>query len=179
VVIPIAMLQVGSRARERRAGDRRSARAVRYPERRHAGDSARHDRSRASRTSGRRCRQVPGATRACSTSSARRCSRRSNSYVLFDLTSADGMKVGDEVSIYRERVEPKGDDGPTLPESRSRPPRVVRVTPYGTTARSRRRTSRRSAPARASEWSRACRDGRWPRAAAECRNAWPRITLGR
>jgi len=58
-----------------------------------------------------------------------------NSYVLFDLTSADGMKVGDEVSIYRERVEPKGDDGPTLPEVEIATARVVRVTPYATTAR--------------------------------------------
>jgi LysM repeat protein len=58
-----------------------------------------------------------------------------NSFVLFDLTSADGMKVGDEVSIYRRRVEPKGDDGPTLPEVEIATALVVRVTPYGTTAR--------------------------------------------
>ena len=58
-----------------------------------------------------------------------------NNYVLFNLTSADGMKVGDEVSIYRPRVEPKGDDGPTLPEVEIATARVVRVTPYGTTAR--------------------------------------------
>ncbi|MFL5618751.1 MAG: LysM peptidoglycan-binding domain-containing protein [Gemmatimonadaceae bacterium] len=58
-----------------------------------------------------------------------------NSFVLFDLTSADGMKVGDEVSIYRPRVEPKGDDGPTLPEVEIATARVVRVTRYGTTAR--------------------------------------------
>jgi LysM repeat protein len=58
-----------------------------------------------------------------------------NNYVLFDLTSADGMKVGDDVSIYRPRVEPKGDDGPTLPEVEIATARVVRVTRYGTTAR--------------------------------------------
>jgi hypothetical protein len=58
-----------------------------------------------------------------------------NNFVLFDLTSRDGMKVGDEVSIYRPRVEPKGDDGPTLPEVEIATARVVRVTPYGTTAR--------------------------------------------
>jgi LysM repeat protein len=58
-----------------------------------------------------------------------------NNYVLFDLTSADGIKVGDEVSVYRPRVEPKGDDGPTLPEVEIATARVVRVTPYGTTAR--------------------------------------------
>jgi hypothetical protein len=58
-----------------------------------------------------------------------------NSFVLFDLTTADGVKVGDDVSIYRRRVEPKGDDGPTLPEVEIATARVVRVTPYGTTAR--------------------------------------------
>lgn len=58
-----------------------------------------------------------------------------NSFVLFDLTSADGMKVGDEVSIYRRRVEPKGDDGPTLPEVEIATAQVVKVTRYGTTAR--------------------------------------------
>ena len=58
-----------------------------------------------------------------------------NSYVLFDLTSADGVKVGDEVSIYRHRVEPKGDDGPTLPEVEIATAQVVRVTRYGSTAR--------------------------------------------
>jgi LysM repeat protein len=58
-----------------------------------------------------------------------------NSFVLFDLTMADGIKVGDEVSIYRRRVEPKGDDGPTLPEVEIATARVVRVTPYGATAR--------------------------------------------
>ena len=55
--------------------------------------------------------------------------------MLFDLTSADGMKVGDEVSIYRERAEPKGDDGPTLPEVEIARATVVRVTAYGSTAR--------------------------------------------
>ena len=58
-----------------------------------------------------------------------------NSFVLFDLTTADGVKVGDDVSIYRRRVEPKGDDGPTLPEVEIATARVVRVTPYGATAR--------------------------------------------
>jgi hypothetical protein len=58
-----------------------------------------------------------------------------NSFVLFDLTAADGMKVGDEVSIYRRRVESKGDDGPTLPEVEIATAQVVKVTRYGTTAR--------------------------------------------
>ena len=58
-----------------------------------------------------------------------------DNFVLFHLTSADGMKVGDEVSIYRKRVEPKGDDGPTLPEVEIARATVVRVTAYGSTAR--------------------------------------------
>jgi hypothetical protein len=57
------------------------------------------------------------------------------SYVLFNLTAADGLHVGDEVEIYRPRAEPKGDDGPTLPEVVIARAQVVRVTPYGTTAR--------------------------------------------
>jgi LysM repeat protein len=57
------------------------------------------------------------------------------SYVLFDLSAADGLHVGDEVEIYRPRVEPKGDDGPTLPEVVIARAQVVKVTPYGTTAR--------------------------------------------
>jgi LysM repeat protein len=58
-----------------------------------------------------------------------------SSYVLFNLSSADGIKVGDEVSIYRRRVEPKGDDGATLPEVEIAKAQVVRVTRYGATAR--------------------------------------------
>lgn len=58
-----------------------------------------------------------------------------NSYVLFDLSSRDGMRIGDEISIYRPRDEMKGDDGPTLPEVAIATAQVVRVTAYGTTAR--------------------------------------------
>jgi hypothetical protein len=57
------------------------------------------------------------------------------SFVLFDLSAADGVRVGDEVEIYREREEPRGDDGPTLPEVSIARAQVVRVTPYGATAR--------------------------------------------
>jgi hypothetical protein len=45
--------------------------------------------------------------------------------------------VGDEVEIYRRRVEPRGDDGPTLPEVAIASAQVVRVTRYGATARVR------------------------------------------
>jgi hypothetical protein len=58
-----------------------------------------------------------------------------NYYILFDLSARDGMKVGDEVLVYRERELPRGDDGPILPEVAIATAQVVRVTPYGTTAR--------------------------------------------
>jgi hypothetical protein len=58
-----------------------------------------------------------------------------DSFVLFDLKAQDGIRVGDEVAIYRRRVEPRGDDGPTLPEVPIGTARVVRVTRYGATAR--------------------------------------------
>jgi hypothetical protein len=57
------------------------------------------------------------------------------SFVLFDLSAADGVRVGDEVEIYREREEARGDDGPTLPEVSIARAQVVRVTPFGATAR--------------------------------------------
>ena len=60
-----------------------------------------------------------------------------NSFVLFALRSSDGVRVGDEVEIYRQRAEPRGDDGPTLPEVAIATAQVVRVTPFGATARVR------------------------------------------
>ncbi|MDB4884001.1 MAG: hypothetical protein JWL95_2767 [Gemmatimonadetes bacterium] len=56
-------------------------------------------------------------------------------YVLFNLSLRDGMRVGDEVQVFRARAEPKGDDGPVLPEVPIATAQVVRVTPYGSTAR--------------------------------------------
>ncbi|MDB4887814.1 MAG: LysM peptidoglycan-binding protein [Gemmatimonadetes bacterium] len=58
-----------------------------------------------------------------------------NYYILFDLAARDGMKVGDEVLVYRERQLPKEDDGPVLPEVAIATAQVVRVTAYGSTAR--------------------------------------------
>jgi LysM repeat protein len=58
-----------------------------------------------------------------------------NYYVLFDMASRDGMKIGDEVEIYRPRTEPKTDIGPAIPEVPIATGQVVRVTPYGATAR--------------------------------------------
>jgi hypothetical protein len=57
-------------------------------------------------------------------------------YILFDLSTRDGMKIGDEIQIYRRREMPKGDDiAPTLPEIIIGTGQVVKVTPYGATAR--------------------------------------------
>jgi hypothetical protein len=56
-------------------------------------------------------------------------------YVLFDLSTRDGMKIGDEVLVYREREVSKGDDNPVLPEVAIATAQVVRVTAYGATAR--------------------------------------------
>jgi hypothetical protein len=51
------------------------------------------------------------------------------------MASRDGMKIGDEVEIYRPRTEPKTDIGPAIPEVPIATGQVVRVTPYGATAR--------------------------------------------
>ena len=56
-------------------------------------------------------------------------------FVLFNLSAQDGLRIGDEVEVYRDRAEPKGDDGPTLPEVAIATAQVVRVTAYGATAR--------------------------------------------
>ena len=56
-------------------------------------------------------------------------------YVLFDLSSRDGLRIGDEVQVFRTRTEPQGDDGPILPEVAIATAQVVRVTPFGATAR--------------------------------------------
>ncbi|MEO8561373.1 MAG: LysM peptidoglycan-binding domain-containing protein [bacterium] len=56
-------------------------------------------------------------------------------YFLFDLSSRDGLRIGDEVQIFRQRAEPQGDDGPVLPEVAIATGQVVRVTSFGATAR--------------------------------------------
>ncbi|MEP6621786.1 MAG: LysM peptidoglycan-binding domain-containing protein [bacterium] len=55
--------------------------------------------------------------------------------VLFDLTSKDGMKIGDEVELFRPREAAVRDERPALPEVSIGTAQVIRVTPYGTTAR--------------------------------------------
>ena len=57
------------------------------------------------------------------------------SYVLFDLTDTDGIHVGDEITIFRPRDERKAVGGPTIPEIQIGTGQIVRVTPFGATAR--------------------------------------------
>jgi hypothetical protein len=55
--------------------------------------------------------------------------------VLFELTSKDGIKIGDEVEIFRPREATIPYERPAIPEVSIATGRVVRVTPYGSTAR--------------------------------------------
>ena len=55
--------------------------------------------------------------------------------ILFDLTSNDGMKIGDEVELFRPREAAVQDERPALPEVSIGTAQVIRVTPFGTTAR--------------------------------------------
>jgi LysM repeat protein len=57
------------------------------------------------------------------------------SYVMFDLTANDGIHVGDEITIFRPRDERRAVGGPAIPELQIGTGQVVRVTPFGTTAR--------------------------------------------
>ena len=57
------------------------------------------------------------------------------SYVMFDLTAKDGIRIGDEITIFRPRDERKSVGGPTIPEVQIGTGQVVRVTPFGATAR--------------------------------------------
>jgi LysM repeat protein len=58
-----------------------------------------------------------------------------NYYVLFDLSVKDGLRIGDEIQLFRPRAEDRGDVGPSIPEIAIATGQVVRVTPYGATAR--------------------------------------------
>jgi LysM repeat protein len=57
------------------------------------------------------------------------------SYVMFDLTAKDGIRVGDGITIFRPRDERRDVGGPTLPEVQIGTGQIVRVTPFGATAR--------------------------------------------
>jgi hypothetical protein len=56
-------------------------------------------------------------------------------YVLFDLRSTDGMRIGDEIEVFRPRRVNRSDIGPAIPETAIARGQVVKVTPYGATAR--------------------------------------------
>ena len=58
-----------------------------------------------------------------------------NYYVLFDLSVKDGLRIGDEIQLFRPRRETTDDVGPAIPEVSIAQGQVVRVTPYGATAR--------------------------------------------
>ncbi|MFL5607641.1 MAG: hypothetical protein ACJ8AD_14420, partial [Gemmatimonadaceae bacterium] len=58
-----------------------------------------------------------------------------NYYVLFDLKAEDGVRIGDEIEVYRERLDQQGDDGPAVPELPIATGQVVKVTDHGATAR--------------------------------------------
>jgi hypothetical protein len=58
-----------------------------------------------------------------------------NYYVLFDLTASDGMKIGDEIEIFRPRHADASYEGVTRPEVSIGTGQVVRVTQFGATAR--------------------------------------------
>ncbi|CAN5470803.1 hypothetical protein BH09GEM1_BH09GEM1_09090 [soil metagenome] len=55
--------------------------------------------------------------------------------VIFELSSRDGIKIGDEVAIFRPRESAIPYERPAIPEVLIGTGRVVRVTPYGSTAR--------------------------------------------
>ena len=57
------------------------------------------------------------------------------SYVMFNLTETDGIHVGDEITIFRPREERKDVGETTLPEVQIGTGQIVRVTPFGATAR--------------------------------------------
>ena len=84
---------------------------------------------------------VPVATAAAQTAKIRYIHRDKtvlpslNYYVLFDLSVKDGLRIGDEIQIYRPRTEVKDDVGPAIPEISIAHGQVVRVTPQGATAR--------------------------------------------
>jgi LysM repeat protein len=57
------------------------------------------------------------------------------SYILFDLSAKDGMRIGDEVEVFRPRDAQKGSEGPAIPEVAIATAQVVKVTSFGATAR--------------------------------------------
>jgi hypothetical protein len=92
-------------------------------------------------TAGAGANQVPVAVASGPTAKVRYIHRDKtvlpslNYYVLFDLSGRDGLHIGDEIQLYRPRAEDRGDVGPAVPEIPIATGQVVRVTPFGATAR--------------------------------------------
>jgi LysM repeat protein len=58
-----------------------------------------------------------------------------DSYLLFDLSAKHGLRMGDEVEVFHPRDVRTGEDGPSIPEVSLGRGQIVKVTPYGATAR--------------------------------------------
>jgi hypothetical protein len=55
-------------------------------------------------------------------------------YLLLTLTSRDGMKIGDELELFRPREKSADEGQPSFPEIHVGTARIVRVTAFGSTA---------------------------------------------
>jgi hypothetical protein len=55
-------------------------------------------------------------------------------YIVLTLTSQDGMKIGDQLELFRPRQKPADEGMLGIPEVHIGTAQVVRVTPRGTTA---------------------------------------------
>jgi hypothetical protein len=58
-----------------------------------------------------------------------------NYEVLFNFAARDGMKIGDEIEIFRPRQKEVQDERPAIPEVPIATGQVIKVTSFGTTAR--------------------------------------------
>jgi hypothetical protein len=58
-----------------------------------------------------------------------------NYEVLFNFSARDGMKIGDEIEIFRPREKEIQDERPAIPEVPIATGQVIKVTSFGTTAR--------------------------------------------
>ena len=58
-----------------------------------------------------------------------------NYEVLFNFAARDGMKIGDEIEIFRPRQKEVQDERPAVPEVPIATGQVIKVTSFGTTAR--------------------------------------------
>ena len=133
VVIPTAMLQV---VRPPRAGDAAVVEVIELYSQLNTDQ-----RVVPLDTAGAGANQVPIATGSGQSARVRYIHRDKtvlpslNYYTLFDLSAKDGLRIGDEIEIYRPRAERKNDVGPAIPEIAIARGQVVRVTPFGATAR--------------------------------------------